>query len=171
MTGSSLLTFPPEGFTFFPPTSVPSAVSLQGPNAKRLYKDLMTSYNPMVRPVANDSESISVKFGVTLRQIIDVVREPSTPFYWVTVCCTSQRVWGILHTKSHTQLFFSFGLNIPIMVECRCSRATLSGAPCGNLGDSKTVLILQRKSSQRSWKHSLKILVRLETMPLRSCCK
>lgn len=40
----------------------------------------MRSYNSMVRPVANDSESISVKFGVTLRQIIDVVREPSTPF-------------------------------------------------------------------------------------------
>lgn len=60
---------------------MPSAVSLQGPNAKRLYKDLMTGYYPGVRPVANDSESISVKFGVTLRQIIDVVRELSTPFY------------------------------------------------------------------------------------------
>lgn len=66
----------------------------------------MAGYNSMVRPVANESESISVKFGVTLRQIIDVVREPSTPFYCVTVCCTSPRVWGILHTESHTQPFF-----------------------------------------------------------------
>lgn len=110
VTGYTLLTSPPDGFTpppLLPPTSLTSAVSLQGPNTKRLYNDLMTGYNTMVRPVANDSENLTVKFGVTLRQIIDLVREPSKPFYWVTaVCCTSQRVWGILHTKSCSQFLF-----------------------------------------------------------------
>lgn len=56
---------------------VSSAVSLQGPNAGRLYNDLMRDYNRLLRPVANDSDNITVEFGVTFNQIIDVVREPS----------------------------------------------------------------------------------------------
>lgn len=52
-----------------------SAVSLQGANQRRLYSDLMKGYNPLVRPVANDSESLTVQFGLSLMQIIDVVRK------------------------------------------------------------------------------------------------
>ncbi|XP_008302876.1 neuronal acetylcholine receptor subunit alpha-7 [Stegastes partitus] len=47
-------------------------VSHQGPNQRRLYKDLMTNYNPLERPVANDSQTLTVNFGLTLRQIMDV---------------------------------------------------------------------------------------------------
>lgn len=54
---------------------LPSAVSLQGPNQRRLYSDLMKSHNPLVRPVANDSESLTVQFGLSLMQIIDLVRK------------------------------------------------------------------------------------------------
>lgn len=52
-----------------------SAVSLQGANQRRLYDDLMKAYNSLVRPVANDSESLTVQFGLSLMQIIDVVRK------------------------------------------------------------------------------------------------
>ncbi|KAI4788630.1 hypothetical protein KUCAC02_002061 [Chaenocephalus aceratus] len=47
-------------------------VSLQGAEQHRLYHDLMSNYNPLVRPVGNDSQSLTVHFGLTLRQIMDV---------------------------------------------------------------------------------------------------
>ncbi|XP_054626406.1 neuronal acetylcholine receptor subunit alpha-7a isoform X2 [Dunckerocampus dactyliophorus] len=47
-------------------------VSLQGANEKRLYRDLMVNYNPLVRPVLNESESLMVKLGFHLMQIVDV---------------------------------------------------------------------------------------------------
>ncbi|XP_033965070.1 neuronal acetylcholine receptor subunit alpha-7a isoform X1 [Pseudochaenichthys georgianus] len=47
-------------------------VALQGAEQHRLYHDLMSNYNPLVRPVGNDSQSLTVHFGLTLRQIMDV---------------------------------------------------------------------------------------------------
>lgn len=50
--------------------------SMQGPHEKRLLNHLlsMDNYNILERPVANESEPLQVKFGLTLQQIIDVVR-------------------------------------------------------------------------------------------------
>jgi hypothetical protein len=47
--------------------------SLQGPHERRLLKDLLSNYQVLERPVANESEPILVSFGLTLQQIIDVV--------------------------------------------------------------------------------------------------
>uniref|UniRef100_A0A8C9VQA8 Neuronal acetylcholine receptor subunit alpha-7 n=1 Tax=Scleropages formosus TaxID=113540 RepID=A0A8C9VQA8_SCLFO len=47
-------------------------VSLQGTQQRRLYKDLMTDYNPLERPVFNDSDSLTVHFTFSLMQIMDV---------------------------------------------------------------------------------------------------
>ncbi|XP_040053031.2 neuronal acetylcholine receptor subunit alpha-7a [Gasterosteus aculeatus] len=47
-------------------------VSLQGPGERRLFKDLMTDYNPLERPVSNDSQNLTVELGLSLIQIIDV---------------------------------------------------------------------------------------------------
>ncbi|KAK9542383.1 hypothetical protein VZT92_000252 [Zoarces viviparus] len=57
---------------FLAVTAVTVKVSLQGPEQSRLYKDLMAGYNPLVRPVSNDSQSLTVKLGLTLMQIMDV---------------------------------------------------------------------------------------------------
>lgn len=43
-------------------------------DANRLYEDLMMSYNRFVRPVQNDSDTLIVKLGLKLSQLIDVVR-------------------------------------------------------------------------------------------------
>jgi hypothetical protein len=43
------------------------------PDANRLYEDLMMSYNRFVRPVQNDSDTLLVKLGLKLSQLIDVV--------------------------------------------------------------------------------------------------
>ncbi|XP_054467367.1 neuronal acetylcholine receptor subunit alpha-7-like [Anoplopoma fimbria] len=47
-------------------------VSLQGPDQRRLYRDLMMGYNSLERPVSNDSQTLTVKFGISLMQIMDV---------------------------------------------------------------------------------------------------
>ena len=42
------------------------------PHAKRLYDDLLSNYNRLIRPVANNTEKLTVKLGLKLSQLIDV---------------------------------------------------------------------------------------------------
>lgn len=44
------------------------------PDAKRLYDDLLSNYNRLIRPVGNNSDRLTVKMGLRLSQLIDVVR-------------------------------------------------------------------------------------------------
>lgn len=41
--------------------------------ADQLYEDLMYYYNKNVRPVANSTQALKVKFGASLIRLIDVV--------------------------------------------------------------------------------------------------
>jgi len=41
-------------------------------DAKRLYEDLLTDYNRLIRPVGNNSDKLTVKLGLKLSQLIDV---------------------------------------------------------------------------------------------------
>ena len=43
------------------------------PDAKRLYDDLLSNYNKLVRPVVNVSEAVTVRLKLKLSQLIDVV--------------------------------------------------------------------------------------------------
>ena len=43
------------------------------PDAKRLYDDLLSNYNKLVRPVVNVSDAVTVKLKLKLSQLIDVV--------------------------------------------------------------------------------------------------
>ena len=52
------------------------AVSRANPDAKRLYDDLLSNYNKLVRPVANVSDALTVKIKLKLSQLIDVVIKP-----------------------------------------------------------------------------------------------
>lgn len=63
-------------------------VTLQGEHQRRLYKDLMQNYNPLERPVYNDSHSLTVHFGFSLMQIMDVVSS-STVYTYTTICLCS----------------------------------------------------------------------------------
>lgn len=53
------------------------ATGMANPEAKRLYDDLLSNYNRLIRPVGNVSDRLTVKMGLRLSQLIDVV---STPF-------------------------------------------------------------------------------------------
>lgn len=44
------------------------------PDAKRLYDDLLSNYNKLVRPVVNVTDALTVKIKLKLSQLIDVVR-------------------------------------------------------------------------------------------------
>lgn len=43
------------------------------PDAKRLYDDLLSNYNRLIRPVGNNSDRLTVKMGLRLSQLIDIV--------------------------------------------------------------------------------------------------
>merc|ERR1712088_844367 len=42
------------------------------PDAKRLYDDLLSNYNRLIRPVANNTDKITVKMGLKLSQLVDL---------------------------------------------------------------------------------------------------
>lgn len=49
------------------------ATGMANPEAKRLYDDLLSNYNRLIRPVGNNSDRLTVKLGLRLSQLIDVV--------------------------------------------------------------------------------------------------
>ena len=50
----------------------PPVVDGGNPDAKRLYDDLLSNYNKLVRPVVNVSEAVTVMLKLKLSQLIDV---------------------------------------------------------------------------------------------------
>ena len=50
-----------------------------GKHERRLLGDLLLNYNPLERPVENETDPVQVSFGITLQQIIDVVRSSAAP--------------------------------------------------------------------------------------------
>jgi nicotinic acetylcholine receptor len=50
-----------------------SPVVVGNQDAKRLYDDLLSNYNRLIRPVGNNSDRLTVKMGLKLSQLIDVV--------------------------------------------------------------------------------------------------
>ncbi|XP_014604929.1 PREDICTED: acetylcholine receptor subunit alpha-like 1 [Polistes canadensis] len=51
---------------------VPFPGASANPEAKRLYDDLLSNYNRLIRPVGNNSDRLTVKMGLRLSQLIDV---------------------------------------------------------------------------------------------------
>lgn len=49
------------------------SLTAANPDAKRLYDDLLSNYNRLIRPVSNNTETILVKLGLRLSQLIDLV--------------------------------------------------------------------------------------------------
>ena len=52
-----------------------AVVTMGNPDAKRLYDDLLSNYNKLVRPVENTSDHLTVRIKLKLSQLIDVVSE------------------------------------------------------------------------------------------------
>ncbi|XP_034935098.1 acetylcholine receptor subunit alpha-like 2 [Chelonus insularis] len=52
--------------------SLTIGVSVGNPDAKRLYDDLLSNYNRLIRPVSNNTHIVVVKLGLRLSQLIDL---------------------------------------------------------------------------------------------------
>lgn len=50
-----------------------SSMAYGSSDAKRLYDDLLSNYNRLIRPVGNNSDRLTVKMGLKLSQLIEVV--------------------------------------------------------------------------------------------------
>lgn len=59
-------------------------ICYSNPDAKRLYDDLLSNYNRLIRPVSNNTDTVVVKLGLRLSQLIDLVRDTHTHVYPVT---------------------------------------------------------------------------------------
>jgi Neurotransmitter-gated ion-channel ligand binding domain. len=54
-------------------TLILTTTVLANPDAKRLYDDLLSNYNKLVRPVVNTTDVLRVCIKLKLSQLIDVV--------------------------------------------------------------------------------------------------
>ena len=54
------------------------------PDSKRLYAELLSTYNKVVRPVGNNSDRLTIKLGLKLSQLIDVVSQIEFTCYNMT---------------------------------------------------------------------------------------
>ncbi|KAJ8681948.1 hypothetical protein QAD02_017740 [Eretmocerus hayati] len=74
------------------------------PDAKRLYDDLLSNYNKLVRPVVNTSDVLRVCIKLKLSQLIDVV---STILTLVLIFPLLLPIWVLLDS-CNTGLTFGF---------------------------------------------------------------
>jgi hypothetical protein len=84
------------------------------PDAKRLYDDLLSNYNKLVRPVVNTSDVLRVCIKLKLSQLIDVVSTPPylrgpRPFRFLIVRAKVAELFfyiplDILETRRHSVL-------------------------------------------------------------------
>lgn len=51
------------------------AICYGNPDAKRLYDDLLSNYNRLIRPVDKNNNTVLVKLGLRLSQLIDLVSQ------------------------------------------------------------------------------------------------
>ena len=68
------------------------------PDAKRLYDDLLSNYNRLIRPVPNNTQKLTVRLGLKLSQLIDVNLKDQvmTTNVWVEQvrqCCQSSNCY------------------------------------------------------------------------------
>ena len=68
-------------YVFVRSPGVKSARRSTVPDEQRLIRHLLNDYDPASRPVFNASQTVVVKFGITLAQIADVVTTVSVFHY------------------------------------------------------------------------------------------
>lgn len=61
--------------------------SCGNPDAKRLYDDLLSNYNKIVRPVVNNSDVLTVRIKLKLSQLIDLASVSFSLFFLVYSLC------------------------------------------------------------------------------------
>ena len=85
-----------------------------GSHERRLLNDLSLNYNKLERPVAEESEALVIKFGLTLQQILDVVITVTYPF-----CFLSLSDYQILQDEKNqiitTNLWLNWVCNIEVL--------------------------------------------------------
>ena len=70
------------------------------PDAKRLYDDLLSNYNKLVRPVLNVSDALTVRIKLKLSQLIDVVS-----------CLCIYHIFNFSHQHKHIPVKINISIN------------------------------------------------------------
>lgn len=67
------------------------------PDAKRLYDDLLSNYNRLIRPVSNNTDTVLVKLGLRLSQLIDLVSKCLSILKYCQFDSLFQLIRGVLN--------------------------------------------------------------------------
>ena len=71
-------------------------VANANPDAKRLYDDLLSHYNRLIRPVSNNTEVVTVRLGLRLSQLIDLVRFGSFYSHFFSIFSVVALIYSVL---------------------------------------------------------------------------
>lgn len=78
------------------------------PDAKRLYDDLLSNYNKLVRPVVNVSDALTVRIKLKLSQLIDVnlKNQIMTTNLWVEQSVSRFNIMHVFYCFSNRWFFY-----------------------------------------------------------------
>ena len=96
--------------TILPTTD--AVLNMGNPDAKRLYDDLLSNYNKLVRPVQNTTDPLTVRIKLKLSQLIDVV----SLSHFLTLLSSQSRLCQLYSASALVRsllAFLSFPANIP----------------------------------------------------------
>lgn len=89
------------------------STGLANPDSKRLYDDLLSNYNRLIRPVGNNSDRLTVKMGLRLSQLIDVV----------SVLFSCQNILYILEYLHTFTIYYKSQVFFPFRIEENVKKA------------------------------------------------
>ena len=78
----------------------PELILVQNDDMERLFDHLMSKYNKNVRPVSDDDDLVTVKLGLKLIQIVDVVRNID----WSHLCISANTFHLLKHQDEKNQM-------------------------------------------------------------------
>lgn len=78
------------------------------PDAKRLYDDLLSNYNRLIRPVSNNTDTVLVKLGLRLSQLIELVSGNVTILHLVSALILTSISCHVPPFRCHHTDFYTF---------------------------------------------------------------
>ena len=140
-----------------------AVINMGNPDAKRLYDDLLSNYNKLVRPVQNTTDPLTVRIKLKLSQLIDVVSRPTLDHFklilhynqsqQISICqCQMSVIGSKLHLKKVNSVFLQ-QLHIYMCIDSRQNYTTqlmrLKSMLSQNFSGARHHLVLLRKQAEQ----------------------
>ena len=114
-------------FHFFRFMSFPTGIANGNPDAKRLYDDLISRYNKLVRPVRNVSDPLTVHIKLKLSQLIEVASWFPLPSFFPFTAIFPALLYSTQASRSPflSDLFLIQSTQYPFPIPVSCSSSNI----------------------------------------------